>query len=325
MVRGRRLFVCSLVVAAAAAWAATESSEAGWPRAEEAFAQGRYGEAARLFEQIVATDPGDGLAHLRLAIALVTLRRFDAAREHLDAAEKLRVPAGAVAYRRAALLAQTGANDSAFAALDRALGAGLGPATHPESDALLEPLRGDARFASFLARYEQAVFPCRHDPHYRELDFWVGTWDVRPRHAPPQSPAAENVITLEHGDCVVQEHWRSLGGGTGSSFNIYDASRRMWYQTWVDAGGELHEYRGNPDAHGDMVLMGDVPGGTGQPARLTTRLTLFREAADRVRQLSESTQDGGLTWSTNYDFTYTRRTPSATATAPRRIPSGTLQ
>lgn len=74
-----------------------------------------------------------------------------------------------------------------------------------------------------------------------------------------------------------------------------------------------------------MVLTGDVPGGAGQPARVTTRLTLFREGPDRVRQLSESTQDGGTTWSANYDFTYTRRAPSATATAPRRIPSGTLQ
>lgn len=237
MVRSRRVLVCSLVVLAAAAWASAQPAETEWPRAEAAFAQGRFDEAARLFEHLVTARPDDGLAHLRLAIALITLHRYDAAGEHLDAAGKLHVAPGAVAYRRAALFAQTGASDPAFAALDRALEAGLGPATYPESDALLAPLREDPRFASFLARYERAVFPCRHDPRYRELDFWVGTWDVRPRQASPDSPAAENVITLEHGDCVVQEHWRSLGGGTGSSFNIYDASRRVWHQTWVDAGG----------------------------------------------------------------------------------------
>jgi hypothetical protein len=322
--RSRRWTFC-LLVAAAAAVTATGHTATGWPQAEEAFAHERYDDAARLLEAIVAADPADGLAHLRLASALLHLGRVDTAREHLDTAEKLRMAPGAVAYRRAALHAQTGALDAAFAALDSAVTAGLGPATHPETDALLAPLRADPRFAGFMQRYERAVFPCRHDPHYRELDFWVGTWDVRPAKAPPDSPAAENVITLEHGDCVVQEHWRSLAGGTGSSFNLYDASRRMWFQTWVDAGGELHEYRGNPDATGNMVLNGEVPGGPGQPARVTTRLTLFRQGADQVRQLSESTVDAGATWSTNYDFTYTRRAQSASATAPGRIPPGTLQ
>jgi len=324
-VRTLRWIACLVVASAAALAVAGHTAATGWPQAEEAFSQQRFEEAARLFERIVAGNPNYGLAHLRLAGALIHLRRFAAAGEHLDAAEKLAVAGGAVAYRRAGLLAQTGATDPALAALDRALTAGLGAATHPESDVLLAPLRGDPRFASFLERYERAVFPCRHDRHYRELDFWVGTWDVRPAKAPPDSPAAENVITLEHGDCVVQEHWRSLAGGTGSSFNIYDASRGMWYQTWVDAGGELHEYRGNPDAAGNLVLNGEVPGGPGQPARVTTRLTLFRQGSDQVRQLSESTLDGGATWSVNYDFTYTRRRTLASATEPRRTPLGTLQ
>lgn len=320
-----RLMAFGLTVAATAVLAAAGPVASGWRDAEDAFVHERYDDAARILEAMVAADPSDGLAHLRLATALLHLGRFDAARAELDAADKLHVAPGALAYRRAALHAKTGAADDAFAALDRALAAGLGPATHPEIDALLAPLRGDARYAAFLDRYERAVFPCRHDPHYRELDFWVGTWDVRPARAPPDSPAAENVITLEYNDCVVQEHWRSLGGGTGSSFNVYDASRRMWYQTWVDAGGELHEYRGNPDANGNMVLVGDVPGGPGQPARVDTRLTLFRQGEDRVRQLSESTLDHGTTWTTNYDFTYTRRPTSASATGRARIPPGTLQ
>jgi hypothetical protein len=318
-------WIACLAVASVAALAAADETTPGWPQAEAAFAQQRYDEAARLLERIVAANPSDGVAHLRLAVALLHLRRFAAAGVELDAAGKLGVAPGGVAYRRAALLAQTGAPDDAFAALDRAVDAGLGPATHPETDPLLAPLHADARFNTFLERYQRAVFPCRHDPRYRELDFWVGTWDVRPAKASPDSPAAENVITLEYNDCVVQEHWRSLSGGTGSSFNIYDASRRMWYQTWVDAGGELHEYRGNPDAGGNMVLLGETPGGTGQPSRVTTRLTLFRAGADQVRQLSESTLDGGTTWSTNYDFTYTRRATTASARVLGRIPPGTLQ
>jgi len=109
------------------------------------------------------------------------------------------------------------------------------------------------------------------------------------------------------------EHWTSIGGGTGSSFNIFDASRGGWFQTWVDSGGGLHEYRGNPDARGDMIFdQGETPGGPGQPARVPTRLSFFRLGPDKVRQFSETSLDGGATWTPNYDLIYTRRPVTAT-------------
>jgi len=149
--------------------------------------------------------------------------------------------------------------------------------------------------------------PCRTDARHRAFDFWIGAWDVRPVNAPADAPPAENIVTLEHDGCVVQEHWRGRRDNTGSSFNIYDASRKMWFQTWVDSTGELHEYRGNPDEHDNMVFTGEVPGQPGQPARVPTRLSFLRLGPDKVRQFSESSVDGGKTWTTNYDLIYTRR------------------
>ena len=286
---------------------AVPAHAAGWPEAEAAFSAQRWDEAVRGFERIVVADPKDAQAELRLATALLHVRRYEDATVHLDRAQALGIAPGALAYRRAALLALTGDPDAAFTQLDKALAGGMGPAAQPASEPLLAPLHADARFKPFLERYDRIVTPCRYDPRHRELDFWIGAWDVRQSGASPDSPAAENVVTLGYGDCVVQEHWRSLGGGTGSSFNIYDGSRKMWFQTWVDASGELHEYHGNLDGDGKMVFVGEVPGGAGQPACVPTRMTLTREGPDRVRQLSESSLDGGMTWSTNYDFIYTRR------------------
>jgi tetratricopeptide (TPR) repeat protein len=280
---------------------------ATWSDIEAALAQHRFDDAVAALEQRLAANPADALAELRLGSALTEMHRYASAKEHFDRAEKLGIAPGALAWRRALLFAQTGERDAAFAQLDRALERGIGPATQAASEPLLEPLRGDARFAAFIERYDRAIAPCRHDAHYRELDFWIGTWDVRPNGAATDSPASENVITLDYDACVVQEHWRSVAGGTGSSFNIYDASRKAWFQTWVDSGGGLHEYRGNPDAAGNMVFAGEVPGSAGQPARVPTRLTLFRQGADRVRQFSQSSLDGGNTWTTNYDLIYTRR------------------
>lgn len=149
--------------------------------------------------------------------------------------------------------------------------------------------------------------PCIDDARYRAFDFWVGEWDVRRNGAAADSPTSENIVTLEYGRCVVHEHWRGISGVTGASFNIYDASRSAWFQTWVDSTGGLHEYRGNPDAQGNMVFVGETPGDPGQPHRVPTRLTFFKLGPDTVRQYSESSIDGGKTWQVNYDLLYTRR------------------
>jgi hypothetical protein len=151
--------------------------------------------------------------------------------------------------------------------------------------------------------------PCKEDPKYREFDFWVGTWDVLPNNAKPGAKPGVNVVTLEHGDCIVHEHWQ--GNMTGESFNLYDASRGAWFQTWVDSTGGMHEYRGGLDANGNMVFTAELAAGPGQATnergRVPTRLTFAKLPGGQVRQLSEQSTDGGKSWQVSYDLIYTRR------------------
>jgi hypothetical protein len=144
-----------------------------------------------------------------------------------------------------------------------------------------------------------------NDAKYKEFDFWVGTWDVHPNGKPEQR-AGTNVITKVHQGCVILENWTGARGMTGTSINIYDASRGRWYQTWADSSGELHEYMGGIE-DGKMVYYANLAAPPGQSGRVRTRLTFFNEGPDRVRQLSERTPDGGNTWVVNYDFIYVRR------------------
>jgi ketosteroid isomerase-like protein len=148
--------------------------------------------------------------------------------------------------------------------------------------------------------------PCMHNPRYREFDFWIGDWDVRPTGQPPTGPAARNTVTLEENGCVVMEHWNAPGGSHGQSFNIYDRSIDRWRQTWVDASGGQHDYRGQLK-DGNMAFLGDIPAPNGQSGRVPVRLTFFRIGTDSVRQFSEISSDSGRTWRTNYDLTYIRR------------------
>jgi ketosteroid isomerase-like protein len=160
------------------------------------------------------------------------------------------------------------------------------------------------------------VKPCRSKPEYRQFDFWIGEWDVEAGG----KPAGTNSVRLILGDCVIFENWKGAGGMTGKSFNIYNAAIGKWQQTWVDSSGNSLEFYGE-FKDGAMRLVGEKPGPNG--ARIINKLTFFPLGGGRVRQLWESSQDQGRTWSAVFDGLYIRKktadggSPGATqASAP---------
>src|SRR5262245_37640711 len=66
-------------------------------------------------------------------------------------------------------------------------------------------------------------------PAHRQFDFWLGEWSVRD---PNGKVVGENRITSLHKGCVLFENWTGAGGFTGSSLNVYDATRKKWHQSW---------------------------------------------------------------------------------------------
>jgi tetratricopeptide (TPR) repeat protein len=260
------------------------------------------------FNPAQAQPPVDPVAEkLREAQTLMTAGKHEQALVHLEEAKKLGGRPVMVALNLAKAHAHLGNRDAAFAELQRASSFGLGALPPPfDTDKDLSTLEADARYAEFEKALDRNARPCEHDPVYRQFDYWLGTWDVRPSGAPPNTPPATNVITRIHGGCVILESW-TAPGQTGQSFNIYDRVAGKWHQTWVDSTGGLHEYWGQLQ-DGNMVYEGDIPVppnmGTG---RMRTRLTFFRQPDGSVRQYSERTSDGGKTWQVNYDLIYTKR------------------
>jgi hypothetical protein len=149
-------------------------------------------------------------------------------------------------------------------------------------------------------RAQQTPPDCTSADH-RAFDFWVGTWDV---FNPGGTLVAENIITLEMNDCVVHESYTNTQGYHGESFNVFDRSRGVWHQTWVDQNGALLQLEGGI-VDGSMVLEGTTvgPGGT----EVLNRVAWTPNADGSVRQHWQSTRDGGATWSTAFDGTYRRR------------------
>jgi len=140
-------------------------------------------------------------------------------------------------------------------------------------------------------------------PEYRQFDFWVGAWTVT---SPQGKVAGTNRIESLLGGCVLQEHWTSANGGDGTSLNMWNAADSTWRQVWMDAGGNLLELKGRL-VDGRMVLSGTRPApGQSGPATVD-RITWTPRADGTVRQLWESSTDGGVTWTTAFDGIYARQ------------------
>jgi hypothetical protein len=243
---------------------------------------------------------------LREARAMMAVGRYEQAVERLQAAQKLEGRPVLVALNLAKAYAHLKDVDAAFRELTRATALGLGVLPPPfVADADLAALKSDPRYEEFERALDRNARPCERDPVYRQFDYWLGTWDVRPSGAPADLPPMSNVITKIHNGCVLLESW-TAPGQTGQSFNIYDRVSKKWHQTWVDSTGGLHEYWGEL-RDGNMVFEGDIPAPPSVGGRIHTRLTFFRLADGSVRQYSERTSDDGKTWQVNYDLIYTRR------------------
>ena len=141
--------------------------------------------------------------------------------------------------------------------------------------------------------------PCAAAEH-RQFDFWLGEWEVSD---PAGKVVGHNRIESAHGGCALIEHWTSVAGVTGTSLNLYDRDRGKWHQTWVDSGGGLLQLDGGRNGAA-MVLAGDAYDADAPAKVARQRITWTPQPGGRVRQLWESSTDGGKTWSVVFDGLY---------------------
>ena len=157
--------------------------------------------------------------------------------------------------------------------------------------------------AAPLARAADAPPPRVHcsAPEFRQFDFWLGDWEVT---SPDGKPQGTNLVTRPLGQCVLQEHWKGVGGMSGESYNIYDRVGHHWHQTWVDDHGTYLQLEGGL-VDGNMVLTGPERVIGGKPT--IDRITWRPASATEVHQVWEQYTDGGKTWAVSFHGVYRPR------------------
>lgn len=136
--------------------------------------------------------------------------------------------------------------------------------------------------------------PCSA-PEHRQFDFWIGEWEVT---LPGGNTAGHNRIESIERGCVLAEYWTGAKGGTGRSYNVYDAAGQRWHQTWVDASGTLLLLDGGL-RDGKMVL-------EGKSGDTHNRITWTPLPDGSVTQVWESSKDG-KSWTTVFDGLYRKK------------------
>ena len=112
--------------------------------------------------------------------------------------------------------------------------------------------------AGFAAAQEP---PSCDQPEHRQLDFWLGAWEVM---TPDGQLAGHNTIEKILNGCALEEPWRGAKGSIGNSLNMYFTRDGQWHQSWVDGAGGRLDLAGGLDGNGRMVLTGSMPGPKGR-------------------------------------------------------------
>lgn len=142
-------------------------------------------------------------------------------------------------------------------------------------------------------------------PESRQLDFWVGEWDLAYKSG-NQEGRSRNRITKTLDGCVILEEFTGPPGTklVGRSHSTFDRATKSWKQTWVD----------NTGAYLDFPVGGLLPDGRmhfareAGPAgkRFRQRMVWDEVKADSLKWLWQRSDDDGATWKTTWEIEYRR-------------------
>ena len=155
------------------------------------------------------------------------------------------------------------------------------------------------------AQSETPPEPC-HEAEFRQLDFWVGEWDLSWDQPDGSQGQGSNVITrAPYGNCVIMENFD--GAPTlpfkGMSVSTYSKLVGEWRQTWVDDQGGYFSLHGGPQDDGTFILEMD---------RYDEKVPFLRMKWEDIAEDSlvwrwQQKEDADAEWTDRWVLNYSRR------------------
>jgi hypothetical protein len=141
-------------------------------------------------------------------------------------------------------------------------------------------------------------------PEASQFDFWVGSWKLDWQDKDGKTQIGSNTVTKEFGGCVIEENFRTEDNTfTGRSLSVYDPSKKLWQQTWVDNNGEYLDFTGE-FKDDKMTLWRKFTAKSGK--EILQRMVFYDIKANELNWNWESSTDDGATWNLVWKIHYTK-------------------
>ena len=141
--------------------------------------------------------------------------------------------------------------------------------------------------------------PCARNSETRQLDFWLGNWNLG-----SGADKSTSQVSLSLDQCVFVERWANATGHVAEKFVAYSPEDQNWYGMFADNEGRVHVFLDGKVSSDAAEFHGPSRGPNGEA--VLNRLKIVRLSADKIQEVWEKSTDNGTHWATAYRSDYTR-------------------
>lgn len=274
--------------------------------ADSFYFNSNWGGAIPIYQAAIRLGKSHPLLYYRLAVALHQSGRYREAipyYHHSLAAYPSTNLLRSIQVHLAKVYSITRHYDSAHFYLHYAIQQGYANLIEIETAPDFKNFRTTKEYLKIHDQLYDTTYPCVKKPEARWFDFWVGHWNAYVTGT--QNLAGISKIEKIAGECAILENWTSSNGTyQGKSINFYNAATQKWEQHWVGSEGGYQKFE--QGEYKDSVMRFTFTKSLVEKPVTLGRFSFMNQGANQVQQLSESSSDGGITWTIDYNFTYIR-------------------
>lgn len=276
--------------------------------ADSLFLAQNYSKAKTEYEHLLKANLAPPLTWNRLAFSCYQLGKFDEAIAHFEKAISMNPPDQLKNIILIRMAKSYGAKKDKFNALlhlRKSVEAGFANLTDIKNDPNLLFLKTEPGYAAVMDILNQKLNPCLGNPKNRELDFWIGEWNVF--NAKTNRPEGTNSIQMGAGGCMLLENWTDITEtSTAKSMTFLNPDNGKWEQVYIDNGGKRVLKFTNGALSGDVMKFSILTKGEDGKDQVG-ELVFEKKTNGEVRQYQQTTPDGGKTWNIVFDLIYRRK------------------
>ena len=140
-------------------------------------------------------------------------------------------------------------------------------------------------------------------PESRQLDFWIGEWDLT-YASETNIVHSRNRISKILDGCVIMEEFSGAPGSKldGRSYSTYDRFSKQWKQTWVDNSAGYLDFVGTT-VQGDMAFAREFEK---DGRKVRQRMVFTKVTPESLKWLWQKSENDGQSWITTWEIDYKR-------------------